>query len=93
MSGVRLGAIAGELAGRVGAARPDDPVMPFVTRTARAIFRRMSADVQGDTEGVRRAEEEYEEIVEDARVLAERWRAEGRGRLARRLEILLRKDL
>ena len=67
--------------------------MPFVHRTARAIFDRMGADVEGDTAGVERAEREYEDIVEDARALVEDWRGPGRERIRQRLEILLKREL
>jgi hypothetical protein len=92
LSGVSLSGIRRELAARIGAAE-GDPVMPFVRDTAQAVFERMKADARGDAGGVERAERRYEEIVEDARALLDRWEGPARDRLRRRLETLLKREL
>lgn len=81
------------LAGRAMVRAVGDPVLPYVSRVAQVIFARMKADVDGDVEGVRAAEAEYDALVEEVREAAARWRAEGRGDYARRVEILLRTSL
>ena len=92
-SGISLSGVFRSLAGRAAIVRRDDPVIPWVSRVADAVFQRMKADAEGDLERLRLAEEEYSSIVEEASETAERWKEEGRPDLVRRLSLLLKTPL
>ena len=92
-SGVTLSGIIQSLSGRAAIVRQGDPVIPWVSRVAQAVFERMKADVDGDEAWIQRADASYNAIVEEAEVTAERWRSEGREDLVRRLSLLLKVSL
>lgn len=84
-----LGKIQCILSGRAQVEKRGDPIVPWVKRTAKILMDRMG----DDPEARERAERDYQRLVDDARVQADLWRAEGEQRLVDRLSVLLKSDL
>jgi hypothetical protein len=88
-----LGEVQRVLAGRAMIRRTDDPVLPWVSRVAEAIFEGMKADLSRDPHWIEAAREGFRMLVEEAQEQARVWKAEDRPDYARRLSIALRREL